>query len=646
MHIHQPALRRTSWASGLLVLFCSLVWTTLALAGPPAATPLSVSDALKPASVSDIHISPDGKHLVGILRKNEDKRPIVFDAETLAVRLLQTKADARWFTESVAWFNDRLLIIESDKYGAALVDLDGKVSIDAGDYYIQAIDPDADGNERFLYKKYQGAFRYNFRTQERSLIQSSQPGKPLRSIHDREGDRRVVTTMSTAFWSDDTTITHWYRASVHHPWEKLATFSYTEEAWSPLSFSKDEKSLVVYSRQGRDTYAYFRYDLKERKVAEMMAGHPTQDIGADFDNGEEAAQYVLTHGLKTEIQWFDPVWGALQRSVDAYLPGRINLMEGDPKKRVLIFSYSDRDPGRWFLLDVPKSTVRLVSIAKPEIDPDRMQPMQNVEYKARDGLSIPAYLTRPVGAGPKPTVILIHGGPHARDGWRWDPEVQMLASRGYTVFQPQFRGSGGFGKRYMEAGYGQWGLAMQDDISDGVRWLVEQGHADPSRICIYGASYGGYAAMWGLAKTPELYRCGASYAGVSDLEYMLKDYSDVNAQATGRLQRNTMFGTSAARKQSLGDVSPLKNAAAITVPVLVAHGEWDRRVPIAHSKKLVSALKKNDKEVEWMELKEEGHGIYHEKNKELFYQALFKLFDRTIGSGAPASAPPPDSTAK
>src|SRR5205823_6513944 len=173
--------------------------------------------------------------------------------------------------------------------------------------------------------------------------------------------------------------------------------------------------------------------------------------------------------------------------------------------------------------------------------------------------AIPAYLTLPPGSRERlPTVILIHGGPIARDHWRFDPDVQLLASRGYAVFQPQFRGSSGFGKRFMEAGYGQWGLAMEDDITSGVRWLIEKHIADPDRVCIYGASYGGYAALWGLIKTPELYRCGISLAGVSDIEYMLTDDSDVNDSAIGRLLRRTTIGDLKTHKQQFDGVSPLK----------------------------------------------------------------------------------------
>lgn len=615
-----------------------LMWPAAAAPAPDAvpSAPLSIKDALKWASVEGLQISPDGKHIAGVIQLREVKGVIVYDTTTLVPRLLDSNSLALSSALAVRWFNDRFLVVESESRGDALVDVGSMKYIDATEQYITRLNPDSEGHERFLYAKYGKAYRYDVVTKESHAINRSLPERPVVSwFYDHDGEARAATTVKTAFFSDDTRVTHWYRESANHPWEKLASFAYLDDVWEPVAFSKDDKSLIVSSRQGRDTFAYFRYDLKERKLGEMMAGHPTQDIFADFESTEVDAKYVLTNGIKTEIKWFDAMGDALQRGVDLALPDRINLLQGNPEKQVLIFSYSDRDPGRWFVLDVASGALRLVTSRKPEIDVEKMRPKQIVEYKARDGLSIPAYLTAPVDAGPGPAVIFIHGGPAVRDSWDWDPEVQMLASRGYTVFQPQFRGSGGFGKRYVEAGYGQWGAAMQDDITDGVRWLVEHGHADPARICIYGASYGGYAALWGLAKTPALYRCGASFAGVSDLQYMLKDDSDTNASATGRLQLNRMFGTSAARKQVLDDVSPLKSAAQFRVPVLIAHGEWDKRVPIEHSEKMVQALKDSEKEVEWLVLREEGHGIFHEDNQERFYQALFKLFDRTIGHPAP-----------
>ncbi len=616
--------------------------------------PLSIKDTTKRASLSDLTLSPDGKYIAAIAIKGESRRAILIDTSTMVSRFLIAEQTYMGNPVEIEWFNERMLVVSStmntyrgETGYARIVDLEGKEVVNAGDYYIGKVTPDAAGNGRFAAGWNDGSItRINVATKELTILNSSVPGERVTRLLDPDGELRMAVTASSAFWTDDTTMTYWFRVSQDQKWEKLATFPFLSDRWIPRYFTSDGKSLVVSSRQGRDTLAYFRYDLAERKLGEMMVGHPTEDVYADLDTSEEKASYVMTRGMKPQIEWFDPVCGSLQRAVDVALPGHINLMQGKCKESVLIFSYSDTDPGQWLVLNVVTGAMRLVAALRPEINVEKMRPMQIVNYKARDGLNVPAYLTMPAGDGPKPTIVFIHGGPQARDGWGWNPEVQMLAARGYAVFQPQFRGSEGFGKRYTEAGYGQWGLAMQDDITDGVRWLIANGHADPARICIYGASYGGYAALWGLAKTPELYRCGASFAGVSDIGIMLKDDSDINARATGRLAIKRQVGQGQG-KQVFDDVSPLRNAGRIMAPVLIAHGEWDNRVNVWHSTKMVDALRSNNKDVEWLELEQEGHGIYHEKNQELFFTALFKLFDRTIGPGSRTVKPAPaDGAAK
>ncbi|WP_167083955.1 S9 family peptidase [Massilia frigida] len=627
-------------ASVFRTLLHPLLWLLCLAAAPCMAEPpiLGIKDALRLPAYLSMTLSPDGKHIAAIARKGEASKLVLIDTATMASRFLESEGPAMENPSDVDWVDDTRLAVDSD-HGVDLIDLSGTYPTFLGSRYIGKVNPDSAGNVRILANGYRTPAyiaRITLRTGESEVVNFHMPGKPVWWILDDNGDARVVSTISTAIWSDDTSITHWYRAAQDKPWEKLATFGYSDEHWWPQSLSRDQKSLVVRSRHDRDTFAYFRYSLETRSVGELLAGHPTQDIYVPDTETDGQFRQIASAGMKPVVEWFDPAWAAMQKSVDTALPDRMNLISGSLTNKLLIYSYSDVDPGQWLLLDVPSASLRKVASAKPEIDAGAMRPMQVVRYTARDGLSIPAYLTLPSATGAaKPAVILIHGGPAARDGWSFNPEVQLLAARGYVVLQPQFRGSSGFGKAFMTAGYGQWGLAMQDDISDGVRWLVEQGHADPQRICIYGASYGGYAAMWGLAKTPELYRCGASFAGVSDIAYMLKDDSDTNAGATGRLATNILVGGAGRTKQAFDQVSPLKNAARITAPVLLAHGEWDRRVPIEHGRKMHKALKEANKEVEWMILEKEGHGIYHEDNREKFYGALFKLLERTIGAGAP-----------
>lgn len=617
-------------------------WLLLALACAPCmaeGSVLSVKDATKRRSYLSMRISPDGKHISAIAQKGEATKVVLMDTDTLVPRFFESNRFNRMNNPTgTTWVSDEFLAIDSDD-GADLLDLSGKHIMEIGSEYINNISPDSAGNARFLSFRRNGIYiaRNTIKTGESEVVNFHMPGEPLSFVLDKDGVTRVARTISTAFLSDETTITVWYRADDKQPWEKLAMFPFNDEQWRAKEMGADGKSLLVLSNYRRDTLAYFRYDLETRKITEMMAGHPTQDVKALDEVANDKFNAVVTQGMKPSIEWFDPAWAALQLSVDTALPERINRLTGNPANKVLIYSYSDIDPGQWHLLDVPKSLLRKIASAKPEIDIGSMRPMQIVRYRARDGLGIPAYLTLPAktdGAKP-PAVILIHGGPVDRDGWEWNAEVQMLAARGYAVFQPQFRGSSGFGKAFTMAGYGQWGLSMQDDISDGVRWLSEQGYADPRRICIYGAGYGGYAAMWGLAKTPELFRCGASYSGVSDIGYMLKDNSILNARATGRLNRGILIGDAKNDKQKFEQVSPLRNAERITAPVLLAHGELDRLVPIEHSRKMLKALKENNKQVEWMMLEEERDWILHEKNQEKFYSALFDLLDRTIGPRAP-----------
>ena len=213
--------------------------------------------------------------------------------------------------------------------------------------------------------------------------------------------------------------------------------------------------------------------------------------------------------------------------------------------------------------------------------------------------------------------------------------MQVFAAHGYAVFQPQFRGSTGFGKKFEEAGYGQWGQAMQDDITAGEHYLIDQKIAAPGHICIVGGSYGGYAALWGLAKTPELYQCGVSTSGVSDLESFLREESDVSKSAIAREMTNRRIGDPSLMKVAFDSVSPLKHADRITAPLLVAHGTLDERVPISHGRRMVDAMKAQNKDVEWLEFEQEKHSLSLVENQRKWYDAVFSLLKRTIGKGEP-----------
>jgi len=617
-------------------LLFALRVAAVAAAPAVAAGPLKVEEAFQSSSFLAMQLAPDGRFIAAIGQANRGTGLILIDAASLEAKLVKGESPALASPRAAHWINHDILAVD----GGTSIDIlkaSGELVRTIRGSYIRNVQPDRNGHERILVRRVRPTAyidRVDLRTGDVTLTNFDMPGDPQHWVFDAEGIPRVVTTTSTGLWSDKTKITHWYRQSIDGDWQQLGTFSFIEDHWIPVYLMEDGKSLAVTSRHGRDTWAYFRFDLETRRITDMLAGHPLQDIYATRNEADDNYRQVVTLGMKPETIWFDEGLASLQRSVDATLPGRINRIVGRAADKALVHSYADVDPGRWYLLDTGRMTLREIAAAKPAVDVAKMRPMQIVTYAAPDDLQIPAYLTLPDDVtGPMPAIVLIHGGPVARDRWAWNAEVQLLASRGYVVFQPQFRGSSGFGKRFTEAGYGQWGLAMQDDVSAGVRWLIEKKIADPNRICIYGGSYGGYAAMWGLIKTPELYRCGISLAGVSDIEYMFRDDSDVNDWATGRLWRQVTVGDLKTHKQQFDEVSPLKKAGQIRVPVLIAHGNRDRRVPISHSEKLIAALKEANKSYQWIELENEGHGIASEKNRQRFYEALFEFLQKHIGAG-------------
>jgi dipeptidyl aminopeptidase/acylaminoacyl peptidase len=263
-----------------------------------------------------------------------------------------------------------------------------------------------------------------------------------------------------------------------------------------------------------------------------------------------------------------------------------------------------------------------------------MRPMEPFAIKARDGMKLHGYLTRPVGEGPHPMVVLPHGGPHGiRDVWAFDSEVQMLANRGYAVLQVNFRGSGGYGMDFEEAGYRKWGASMQDDVTDATQWAIDNKHADKRRICIYGASYGGYTALMGAVREPALYRCAVGFAGVYDLELMLSS-ADIPRSKSGRAYLGLALGDD---RPDLRSRSPAHNADKISIPVLLIHGKEDWRADFEQAKRMKAALESNKKSYEWMVLSKEGHGVYDEDSRREMYERVLGFLAKHIGSSSAAS---------
>ena len=330
---------------------------------------------------------------------------------------------------------------------------------------------------------------------------------------------------------------------------------------------------------------------------------------------------------RPQTYWFEKDYQGYQAIIDDALPGMANDIKNWSKKedRILFHSHSEKTIGSYYLLDIsnkkkPKLE-KLLDLAE-WIDPDKMSPMKSIQYTARDGLVIHGYLTIPNGSDGKnlPLIVHPHGGPSARDYWGWNKEVQFLANRGYAVFQPNFRGSTGYGTRLYTAGFREWGGKMQNDITDGVKHLIAEGIVDAGRVGIYGASYGGYATMAGLCFTPELYRCGINYVGVTDIDLILKEYplpKKINDAIDA-----VMIADRKKDKDWIKNRSIQNNIGNVKAPVLMAYGMDDWRVPPKHGRILKRALDRNNNPNKLIIKANEGHGYRNEDNVFEFYREV------------------------
>jgi dipeptidyl aminopeptidase/acylaminoacyl peptidase len=466
--------------------------------------------------------------------------------------------------------------------------------------------------------------------------QVSAPGRAMGWLLDAKGEARIVSTIER-----DTVTLH-----IREPggaWRKLADFSLVTRKASvgPVGLGPDGK-LYVSASAGQDKVSLYSYDLATGKLADK----PLVTI-ADYDfRGSLIMDQHKLLGVRYAADAVDTVWldegmKAMQAKIDALLPQTTNLASLPDRPEtpyVLVTSYSDQQPASYYIYDREKNKVDRVGTSHPKIDGGAMGKQAVVRYAARDGLQIPALLTLPPGRSKNlPLVVLVHGGPFVRGAsWGWNPQTQFLATRGYAVLEPEFRGSTGLGEAHFRAGWKQWGLKMQDDIADGAKWAVAQGIADGKRICIAGASYGGYATLMGLINDHELYQCGVDWVGVTDLGLLYtargkwnfrpdtpdewKDYG--LPQLVGDLDKDAA---------QLKATSPLQQAARIKRPLLMAYGGADRRVPIEHGSQMRDALKAAGQPVEWVEYPKEGHGWTLPQTSIDFWTRVERFLDKNIG---------------
>lgn len=473
-------------------------------------------------------------------------------------------------------------------------------------------------------------YRLNIETGELTLL-AENPGNIQGWMTDHEGRLRVATAIV-----DGVNTQILYRDTEEEPFRPVLTTNFKETV-NFMEFAPDNREVYAATNLGRDKTVLVRMNPSTCKELELLYENSRYDISSiSYSRKRKRLLSVYCTGHKEPIRhFFDKEEEALRARIKSHFPDeRYGIADTDKAERFyLIYVGSDRTRGAYWFYDAETDKASKIADLAPWIKKEEMNEMLPVSYTTSDGLHIEAYLTLPHGlsieeAKQLPTVINPHGGPWARDCWGYSSEVQFLSNRGYAVFQMNFRGSTGYGRRFLEASYKQWGLKMQDDITEGVQWIIGQGIADPKRIAIYGGSYGGYAVLAGLTLTPSLYACGIDYVGVSNLFTFMKTIPPYWRPMLEMMYEQV--GNPETDATQLAATSPALHADQIRVPLFIAQGANDPRVNKAESDQMVEALRKRGIDVEYMVKNNEGHGFHNQENRFDFYRAMERFLERYL----------------
>lgn len=493
------------------------------------------------------------------------------------------------------------------------------------------------------------------------LLQLNEPGSGLPGVYKvnvESGERRLVKAPERHVhrWVADAqhrvrvgvrSVSGRYEIIAGDPdgkdWRTLWAFEDLREGVWPLGFGLDPQELYVRAyHEGR--MAVFTVRLDEPGLPRRLRlAHPQRDVGGQLIRSPATGEVLGLRasggddGVSGEprAELWEPAWRSLARGIDKALPQRGNYLIdiSRDEQRYLVHSSGNGKPGDYYLGLRGRGELALLAETYPALDPDQLVGKRTVTIRARDGLSLDAYLTLPKGrtagdgGAPLPMVLLPHGGPHSSDDQDFDPWTELLADRGLAVLQVNFRGSEGYGYEFEAAGLKRWGLEMQDDLTDAVAWAAAQRIADPARVCIVGASYGGYAALMGAVKTPELYRCAASFAGVTDLPDLIAFQSDYIG---GREAAERMIGKTWGDRERLRATSPALQAERIRVPVLLVHGTDDRSVPVEQGQDMAKALRRAGKTYRYIEQEGGDHHLSQYRHRLEFFEALEAFLDEHL----------------
>lgn len=628
-----------------------------ALAAPPPAEAFG-----KRPLISDVSMSPDGTHYAALQWINGKKTLVVFNmyaktpSEQVRKMTLDIEGGVEEKVETLSWLNNETLglvyefegtrggtpVLET-RLGAVKKDLSKMWQVphpikhatwptqfqhrildyidDDPEHILMPLDREGRGWQRKVYK-----VKISNGTIAKIVTDGDQ--KVGRYLVDQQGQVRLGVSGSR----DGPVV--YYREQGKSRWRVLYEANDDEELefW-PIAFASDPNRLFVGRTSKKGFDEVLEYDMVSRSIVRQVFALPGVDIDG-IARDHYTRQVTGFHYARdyARMEYIDSDLYNIQTTLDRLLPDTQNWITSYDRARsmFIVKSSSPKHPGTYYMyLRNGNRVVKLFDSNAVALNPLDLGEMKRINYTARDGTTIPAYLTTPPhGEAPFPLVVMPHGGPTARDYLGWDHWVQFLASRGYAVLQPNFRGSTGFGDAYMKAGFRQWGLLMQDDVTDGARAMIDQGIANPERMCIVGGSYGGYAALMGAVVTPDLFQCAVSFAGVSNIDKLIaqgKRYQGFNENPPN-------VGSRRDDRDQLRDTSPINNIDAIKIPILLVHGDRDLSVDILQSKWMAKALKKAGKPYKFVIFKEGNHHLELERHRLSFLREMESFLEEHIGN--------------
>ena len=662
---------RTCWRS-VVVVGMALLASAVALPAAAADEPIALATFFRNDDISAARLSPSGRFLalsvvatsgrtvLAVVAVDSDKPPVVVASAPAA--------DIRTFR----WVSDERLVYtvidlqeagRDQSFGPGLfsVKRDGtearqliRVRNDAFSTGTNLVDRVLTPNHRLLFVPrvvgndvIVGQYRFDnlgkllsilpkrldVATGQAAPLVLGLPGSAQGWVFDAAGEPRAVMTRADGIYEV------LWRDKEHDSWKSLLKAPALTAPWEPIAVDGADR-LYIAKLPAESTAVLSRFDfVSGAPESAPLVATPGFDFRGELlfdDDGKRVVGVRVETDAETTV-WFDDERKKLQALADARFPGHINRIECrrcTQDGAMLVSSYSDRDPGTFTVYRLATTTWTTIGRVRRSVDSRQMATLDLHRIKARDGLDLPVWVTTPreKAAAPRAGVVLVHGGPWLRGtDWSWNADAQFLASRGYVVIEPEYRGSTGYGLDHFRAGWKGWGTTMQDDVADAVRWAVAKGLVDAKRVCIAGGSYGGYATLMGTIRYPDLYRCGVAWVAVTDPRLLFEQSwaNDISREAQ-QYSLPMLIGDPVTEQAMLKAATPVERAAEIKVPILMAFGREDKRVPLEHGSKMRAAMRATGNEPEYVIYPGEGHGWLKVENRIDFWQRVEKFLAKNL----------------